>query len=287
MDADIDSAGLTFLLRCQNRFSGDFHTEKVVRDVVPDYSATPKNKSLEDHALFGNLACAGDKFGLPNNHVLFLGANPKGGEGNKKKQENYEFFDDMLEVFEKYGCAAVIFDTPAGTQALANKSILASDTVVVCMRPTYQFRMGSADYLRRVKSRTRNTKYILCPTAVPIERSTFFGEHFPDCVERLIREDIAIDVEREWKDTKNKLEMGMLKESPEHLKKETLKTYEKDRNNYSLIGIPEVERFKWMEGCLAKEEHLECDSGMIPKLDEKMAIERYKLLSELICQQSM
>ena len=64
----------------------------------------------------------------------------------------------------------------------------------------------------------------------------------------------------------------MLRDSPEEFKTGR----PEHLRNEQIIGIPEVERFKWFETCLGV---LEQDKLID---DERLAVERYKYLASLI-----
>ena len=178
LDLDLDSAGITFLLNKQGIDTSTYSIQEALATSVSTSIYTPAFVPLTRHPILGRCIPVGKCFGLDNdsnNTVLFIPAET-GKPINKESNSNYdaggiikERFKNIINFCEKYDCAAVIFDTPAGDQLTANWAIESSNVVATCMRITYQFRFGTADFMKRILPRFCNKKFVLVPNAVPTE----------------------------------------------------------------------------------------------------------------------
>ncbi len=178
MDLDLDSAGLTFLLKKKGANTKSYSVQEALNTCVAKGLYSPDFIPLSSHPIFGRCIPVGKYFGLDNESnasVLFIPADT-GKPLNKESNNNYdvgnsvkEKFKDLIDSCELYDCSAVIFDTPAGDQLTANWAIEYSDTIATCMRITYQFRYGTLDFMQRILPRYCNKKFVLVPNAVPTD----------------------------------------------------------------------------------------------------------------------
>lgn len=263
MDLDLDSAGITFLLKKQGVDTSTYSIQEALSTSVSSSIFNPKIFPIEQHPVFKRCIPVGKCFGLDNesnNSVLFIPAET-GVPINKEANNNYdaggivkERFKSIINFCEKYDCAAVVFDTPAGDQLTANWAIECSNVIATCMRITFQFRYGTVDFLKRMLPRYCNKKFVLVPNAVPTE-------------------EIIIDC---------------MKVSYEKIKKQIIDAFtglDLNGNSFCLdmvgegqefFGVNEVKRFKIQEDILFKlmEDMLSAD--------EKKAITAYKKVASCL-----
>jgi len=264
IDTDIDSAGMTLLLEQQNDLRGTVDELIIEAEDIEGHNADPEQLGIDRHPFFRKMSKVGRKFALADGTVRLLGSSTAGGKGELSHME------DNLETIKKlcaaYNCRAIIFDTPSGTQFAARRSINASDTVVVCMRPTYQFRTGTKEFLMGEHDHGGKRRYLICPTAVSLRESVILRSRYPQDIKGKIEEEVVNPVNQSFEQGRHKLIDGLLERAEGSM----------------LVGIPEVERFKWSESCLYQ---LLTDNIDDLNADDTMAIERYELLSRLICEQ--
>ncbi len=296
VDCDIDSAGLTYLFqrKCQARdkfvstadkkiFSveailcGDQKGNDGVSQIrgINDY---PPLIPITNNAFFADMIPVGDFFDLDPRTVLFLPHDKKMSENNfNASPARKANFVQIKKMAKRYKCSGLIFDCPAGTQELALWSLESVDNIICCMRPTYQFRCGSVDSMKIIIDKTEEgeeKQIIICPNAVSRKNMTFYNNSYPSIVRPNLKEEV-FDVVSKYckeigKDEDIIIRDEMLYNSPT--------SYVNERSERikgaDLIGIPEVERFKWFEECLG--------TIKIENDDEELAIERYKYLASLV-----
>ncbi len=257
LDLDLDSAGITFLLNKQGIDTSTYSIQEALSTSVSSSLYTPALFEISRHPVLGRCIPVGKCFGLDNesnNSVLFIPAQT-GQPINKESNSNYdaggiikERFKTIITFCEKYGCAAVVFDTPAGDQLTANWAIEYSNVIATCMRITYQFRYGTVDFMKRMLPRFCNKTFVFVPNAVPTEDITI------DCMKvsyEKIKKQI-IDSFGELDANGNKLCLDIV------------------GNGQDFFGVNEVKRFKIQEDILFK---LPED---ILSVDEKNAIVAYR-----------
>jgi len=303
IDTDVKSAGSTFLYKADDIFYKD---ERSWWSVLK-WMATKRTVDYEEadesqkEKFFKRMYPIGKRFfGLPENEdgaVLLIGANLhktsidsvdvefKDGDDSDEAKN----FRAIADSCEECGATAFFFDTPSGTQPLANRSVWESDIVVCCMRPTSQFRDGTRrqliDYINTDIKRRIKRKYILTPTAVCMDENQIFGTGEDDVYPQKAKKDIKTEfdpesMEGEIKQAfKDNVILDMLKPTPDGIKQKCYS--EKDSgDNESVFGIPEVKRFKWFEKCL----------GILPEGEllpnDMMAINRYEYLAHVILKNS-
>ncbi len=263
LDLDLDSAGITFLLKKNGIDTSTYSIQEALSTSVSSSLYTPALFEISRHPVLGRCMPVGKCFGLDNesnNSVLFIPAET-GKPINKESYNNYdaggiikERFKSIITFCERYDCAAIIFDTPAGDQLTANWAIEYSTVVAMCMRITFQFRYGTVDFMNRMLPKYCNKKFVLVPNAVPTE-------------------DITIDC---------------MKVDYEKIKKHIVESFnELDFNGndfcFNMVGlgedffgVNEVKRFKIQEDILFK-----LSEDML-SADEIKAITAYKKVAECL-----
>lgn len=257
MDLDLDSAGITFLLKKQGVDTDKYSIQEALSSSVSSSLYTPEIFPIEQHPIFKRCIPVGKCFGLDNesnNSVLFIPAET-GKPINKEANSNYdaggivkERFKAIINFCEKYDCAAVIFDTPAGDQLTANWSIEYSNVIATCMRITFQFRYGTVDFMKRMLPRFCNKKFVIVPNAVPTEEITIDGMKVS--YDKIKQQIVDSFTELDANGNKFCLDMAGVGED--------------------FFGVNEVKRFKIQEGILFKL------SEELLAPDEKKAITAYK-----------
>lgn len=255
LDMDIESAGMTYLLRMQDEFKGRFDVKEFIKG-DENWPQNAVGESIVDHPLYKYFRPVGNKLGLDNDYaVMFLGVDDG---SNTVDRAVIDGAREAVLIKFRHFCInnkvkAAVADSAAGDQFSARLAVEMADKLVFCMRPTMQFRIGTFNYLRRMSMRVGNfnddTDIILLPTVVP--------------------SDIEIDGVRQLSSAAEDVRERL--DSLENLR------IVRDFVEESRFGINEIVRFKWKEDILYK-------LGKDKKLaeDEAVAIERYGKLAHLI-----
>ena len=253
MDTDIDSCGMTYLLDSQEFFRNSPVDVKELLQEKLNLSAEDEG-NFAKHSIFKYFVPVGEKFGVGARDVLFLGVNDGKSIDRTIISGQYQTrMDTLRRAAKNNGARAIIMDSAAGDQFSARLSVDSSNNVVVCMRPTSQFRAGTFSYLKRLNAKigdriVTNKRVILLPTVVPADLQI-------DGVSQL---DLSVaDIE------KRVGELDKLSVDTTFVKKER-------------FGINEIKRFKWKEGVLFR-----LSKDTLGE-DEKTALERYDKLAEVI-----
>lgn len=256
IDMDIDSAGMTFLLKKESESDkkGSYMVHELLSGVIPGVRDVPEEIPLKEHALFRSLMPVGHEYGVEDDEsILFIGAEPGAGIDGT---DTYDRAGNPLARFQKlcklYGCKAIIFDTPTGDQLTARWSLSVSNKIVCCMRITKQFTVGTINYLVRKGPTYEDKTFYIVPNAVPQESITVDGEVY------------SIDTTRE--NIKNNIARNKDKFGSNNINQDMIDGYN--------FGIPEVKRFKIKEGILYKLKELQPD--------EKVALDCYSKLCDII-----
>ena len=176
------------------------------------------------------------------------------GQGPENKNLTAAF-----DVMDRCDCT-VVFDTPSGTQDMATFSLDRSDTIVCCMRPSVQFEKGTRLCFEKLMAKwaavKNEKKIIFCPSAVPFREMQIDTHVYPAYYKDNLFAGFREEMDTKAHDTRGviRLAWGM--------------------QEGAVPGIPEVDRFKWQECCLAK---LATDAP-----DEVMAKEKYRQLANLL-----
>lgn len=256
-DLDLDSAGLTFLLK---KNGADIESYSLQQALATGYSKIlnhPSRTDIAHHAIFQHCIPVGRCFGLDNESdaaVLFV---PTKRDESLNREANSNFaiggveegrFKDIIAACEAFDFSAVLFDTPAGNQVTAQWALDLSDSVATCMRITYQFRIGTHEFLCNKLKNFSNKKFVIIPNAVPMDEIKINGLTVSyENIKKLIVEDFgAIDINN------NKIDLNMVGIGED------------------FFGVNEVKRFKVQEDILFKIAPENLSS------DEKKAITAYK-----------
>lgn len=252
LDMDLDSAGMTYLLDMADDFQKDG-----AYDVKDFLTGTPfsldRAASIREQSFGKKLLPVGKKLGLEDDEaVRFLGVNDTKVIDNSDLGEVDSVFN-RLDIFCRDNAVrAVVLDSSTGTQPSAWASVEAANLVVMCLRATRQFRIGTFNYLNLLKKKSLNKKILLLPTVVP-----------------------EVDMEIESKNQRETAVDDILG----RIKNDELKNINTNFVAMGTLGINEVERFKWLEGVLYKIGQEQMNSF---RDDEKKAAERYKRLAQTI-----
>ena len=251
LDMDLDSAGMTYLLGCDKYFQKNYDIKQFLLN--EEKWSFEQTDDLANHTLLKHFLPVGDLLGVEKNAVLFLGDNDEKPIDNDQMDGGKEELFKKLRTFCKNNSIpAYVIDSAAGDQFSAILATGNSKSVVCCMCPTMQFRMGTFNYLNRLAENSFESEIILLPTVVP-------------------ENDLELDGEEQKKRAIDNI-LYRTKKIEDKLKICTNFVCE------DIFGINEVHRFKWKEGVLyliAKNQQL--------SPDEVTAYERYKKLAELLC----
>lgn len=257
MDMDIESAGMTYLLNHQDTFKNKFDVKIFLKN-EESWSAQ-KYCELSEHPFYQYLVPVGNQLGLEDNEaVMFLGVDDSSAQLNRSDVEGrLEAVINKLRLFaNNYGCKGIIMDSAAGDQFSARLSVDYSDKIVFCMKLTHQFRVGTFNYLNKMKIRygavADEKDIILLPTVVPADATIDGVSQMSASIE---------DIQRRLADLSDDLSI-----------------YDDFVSSTDQFGINEIMRFKWKEGVLFK---LKNETTVTP--DEEEGLKRYRRLAKLIC----
>lgn len=265
VDLDIDSAGMTFLIKeLLNGKNRDVESYSV-QDAINGYSYAPWVTSIAQHPVLSKCIPVGDCFDTSNDDihsVLFMPT--KRNQNIANGANNYAIGAQQTDIFrqivtdcEDLGFSAIVFDTPAGNQATSQWALAYSKTIVTCLRITFQFRTGTEEFLRNRQNLT-GKRFVIVPNAVPTEEIIINGKP----VDYKVKKDNMLAEFRNIGNSNNNIiDLTMLGEGEDY------------------FGINEVKRFKIQEEILFK-----IDNHMLSE-DDKKAIEAYKRLAKCICEE--
>lgn len=281
VDLDIDSAGLSFILKndaLSNENSSRITTNELISDDNRNSMKSLKIRAQMSHdnitnpsnsAFYNRLERVGSQFGIrsssfiANDSVLFIPAKPDLNRETKFDCSSNNTLADLRDFAEASGCSALIFDMPAGEQVVGKTAFQLSDIVLVCFRITNQHRQGTIDFMRRNVFDVSETKFILVPSAVPdINKPIMInGGYFNfDVVKQLTISKLK-DIFIEKYGNADSLVTSMFEDG--------------------WYGIPEVARFKFEEGILYEIKSRLLDGESLTE-DEEKAYKAYEHLSEVI-----
>lgn len=252
LDLDIDSAGLTYLLGKADHYLNNPDVKTFLKGEIG--WRTKYTEDFKNHALLSHFVPVGERFGLENDSVLFFGVNDEKKIDNKEIDGTSQDLINKLAIFasNNENIKAIVMDSASGEQTVANFATQFADTIVCCMRPTMQFRMGTFRFLSHLAKDEVSTRVVLLPTVVPALDVEIDG--------RYQRQDALKRIRNGVEELEGKLSIN--------------KTFIQE----DCFGINEVQRFKWLEGVLYKLEK----NGELSQEDEKLAAQRYKKLAETL-----
>lgn len=253
LDLDIDSKGLSFLLKGPNGVSSDINALHVLnRDAIITGCSMNKAKFFEKMLPVGKLLGLGE---ARESIVLFISANniTKYMQENTFDSKNFEL-DYFVAICARMNCKALILDNPAGAQLSGDLALSVSDKIVTVMRITRQFREGTVEFIREAGERFSGKQFIVVPNVVPRDSNNY-------SIEKILKS----------------IEAG-------------IKDVENDENEYNLDlftqgnrGINEVNLFKFEEVNLRRK--LESGYAALEE-DENRAMEMYKKLAWVLADEN-
>ena len=284
-DIDLDSMGLTSIFRpdygktakplaysARNLFVDD-------SEGINDRLRKGFLSSVRDQWYFGpeHFQRVGNDLGLEDNEsVLFCGADENAGTISDDDFRSYKenpplqtLIMELESLDEEEQPKAIVFDCASGVQMSTIAALSFVQHVVVCMRPTLQFRLGTYDYLckkipneiRKAKDNTRR-EVILLPTSVASNKISESDPNYDQAIDEL---------DRLRKRTKNRITQEIvddLQKKDERILGYTLNSQMAELDDF---GLPEIERFKWQEFLLYKEEALTESEKHLKKKYEQLA----------------
>lgn len=283
-DCDLDSMGLTNLLfpRRRDEAIPEYSSRNLFCDENINEIEAIENGVL-DEPYFKKYEKVGAKFGLPDDgSVLFLGVNKNEATISDEQYDSFKenppikrLITALKRVDENFRPAALVFDCASGVQMTTVAILSVVEKIVMCMRPTSQAREGTLMYLKdklpSVLSRSyvKNRKVYLLLTSVPLIN---VSENEPN------REEAIANLKRIRRNALDSIEIDLV-EQIHGMRNKGIINYELIDKfadiEAEVIGIPEVERFKWEECLLYKEENLFTDQ-------EKLLKNRYAELASLL-----
>ena len=250
LDMDLDSAGMTYLLKYDKYFQDNYDVKEFLLN--EEKWSADRVDDIRSHPLISKFVEVGDLLGVEKGSILFLGDNDKAPIDNDQMQGSKETTIKMLKrLCKNNDLPGIVLDSASGDQFSAILATKYATEIVVCMRPTMQFRMGTFNYLDRLSENSVSSEIILLPTVVP-----------------------ETDVEIEGEFQKTKSINNILKRSELVADKLSIHT---EFVNEETFGINEVKRFMWQEGVLYK-----IRNTQELKPDEVEASRRYEMLADLI-----
>ncbi len=267
VDMDIDSCGMSYLLRAETRI-----TEKTnVQALLSNGCDRTRVRRIKDHPFLKDLIPVGNAYGYDDNEAILLLPAKDGKLINENSGSNYNDdkclvrFETFLDMCESLDVPLVVIDSAVGNTLTANISNEVSNIIVCCMRPTTQFVNGTKRYLCSLeaivyepgtevdsKSLSQQKDIIIVPNVVPQDRIVINDLQYPDYTINRVRTEF------------NKAFGG---DSQKH-------KYHFDLINGDEFGIPALGRFMWREDRLYKQSNL--------TEAEQKVLSRYNKLAQII-----
>ncbi|MDE7464438.1 MAG: hypothetical protein K2M48_05355, partial [Clostridiales bacterium] len=210
--------------------------------------------------------------------VLFLGADKNASTISDDSYLKFAKAAPILKIISNMkdmqpAPKAIVFDCASGVQMTTLVALQLADCSVMCMRPTFQFRVGTGDYLIRaipdeIEKRKTNKKreVVLLPTSVAQVEVPESDPNRDQAMKQLSRlrdnafRNIRLDIINEYNKESKGRDLGY-----------TLNTEMTEDRDGAVIGIPEIERFKWEEGLLYSMEDITEQEKLLKKQYEKLA----------------
>lgn len=265
-------------------FSKQYDMQTLLNRLSRTKDLDEKRKIIEDFLPTDTFVDVSKFFGCPEGSIKFIGVDVhfNGVHLNVDNKKALQNKAKISKVCGENGFSTVIFDCGAGVQSTAHVLNQVSDTIVYCMRPTYQFVQGTWTQLSNYQTgligindrknekakdrgeRTDKKTVIILPTAVPYKNG---------------------DTDQLQNDSFSKIEK--IADIYSRFIDDTFCTYEK--------SLKEVGLFKWREhilGTLPSSDDTAFDDmkpyasySDMPE-DAKAAYDTYRLLAERLCYNS-
>ena len=264
-DCDLDSMGLTNLLfpRRRDEDIPEYSSRNLFCDENSNEIEIIENGVLNE-PYFNKYQKVGIKFGLSDDGaVLFLGVNKN---DSTISDEQFAKFKDNPPINKLVTALkrmdpdlrpkALVFDCASGVQMTTVAVLSVVEKIVMCMRPTSQAREGTFMYLKdklpSILSRSygKNRKVYLLLTSVPLIN---VAESEPN------REEAIASLKKIRRKALDLIDEDLIEQI--HGMANRLNLHYELIDDFAdidadVIGIPEVERFKWEECLLYKEDVL-------------------------------
>lgn len=289
-DVDLDSMGLTSLFvgaqdenAPKKKYSARhlfINDEEGINDSLAENGL---DSIKDDDWFFENFIKVGNHLGLEDDgSVLFCGADANAdviSDTQFKAMKERPPLTSLLKALKgmrPHKPKAVVFDCASGIQLTTLNVITSIDRAVMCMRPTTQFRIGTRDYLlNKIPKKLaivagQKREIVLLPTAVP-----------PIIVDE--KEVNRVEVERELKSLRaevyDKIEEEIVGDVLSEIDDEYELNVEMVDISNDIVGIPEIQRFKWTESELLH------NSKNKLSAQEKLLEERYIMLADILAKE--
>ena len=287
-DFDLDSMGLTsifnnVILSEQDRKKRATYSAKNLF-CDSDYQEIRNLDSCED-SYFEKYTKVGKQLGLDDDgSVLFCGVNENAEkvtddqyETIKKHSPLKELVGTFLSFSEEDQPRALVFDCASGEQVTTRIALLDADKIVMCLRPTMQARIGTLVYMqnrlpaifRANEVGSKKREVILLPTSVAGINVSPDEDNREEAIERLTKLR-----KKALKEINDLLITSLRGYGSDYKLRYSLNTEMVDPDENDIVGIPEIERFKWQEGLLYTMDNI--------TKQEKQLYKRYEKLSSII-----
>lgn len=262
VDMDVDSCGITFFFNLDTVMDPDDFKHCNVQALFGKRGSIPQDRvPLREHPVFKGLYPVGKLLGYDEDAaILCMPANPVAGGslGYDAGVNESKTMSQFVELCEDYGCSGILFDSAVGDQLTAKWSNHYADDILCVMRPTQQFREGTARFFDKFdKQIEQGKRIILIPNVVPTEPLTLEdhdGKHeYPLHAKSAIKESFMDNVAR----NENDYDLSMVEGG--------------------WFGVPKVDRFMWQEGILRTVDKRDLTDT------EHDALKCYKKIAEIIC----
>lgn len=286
-DIDLDSMGLTSIFHAGQPSDGKRMVYSAKNLFVEDDEGINQMARREidnvetGEKYFKYYEKVGNALGLEDNgSVLFLGADKNGSTITDKDYKTHSEstpIEQLIRTMEEMEPTpkAIVFDCAAGVQMTTLVALQLTNCAVVCMRPTFQFRVGTSDYIinkipDEIKKNETNQKreIVLLPTAVAQINVPESDPNRDFAMKELnARRNKAFDAIN--RDIVHAYKMELKRGNVSF----TLNTAMVEDRDDPVQGLPEIERFKWEEELLytLKDEELTEQEKVLKNKFEKLA----------------
>ena len=289
-DFDLDSMGLTNIFDQKMSLQDKkLRQSYSARNLFCDSDAqrVQEIRNLDDceDSYFEKYNRVGNQLGLEDDKsVLFCGVDenaPTITDDQYEQIQSNSPLQNLLQVIfgfsEEDKPRAIVFDCASGIQMTTLMVLAFTDKIVMCLRPTVQARIGTLSYMKnrlpeqfsKARRGSQKREVILLPTSVAGINIGPDDENREEAIAKLkkLRRKALSDIN-------SSLIGGLRGYDREYGLFYSLNTEMVDPDENDLVGIPEIERFKWEEGLLFTMESI--------TEQEKQLYGRYEKLSSII-----